>query len=232
MKTFYVFFVSKVFLVYICTMNDELLNILQRVRILYRKYGIKSVTMDDVSRELGISKKTLYQYVHDKDELVRKVVELELSLHHDRMNSNFEVNLNAIDELVGIGKCVSYMLKEYSPVTEYDLRKYYPDLYVLVREKRREWMVQFTQKNLLKGKAEGLYREDLDVEIITKLSVSHIDSMFDSEIIAISEFLDQHFFAEYFIYHLRGIVNEKGLAILDSTLRKYEFSMQKNENIT
>ena len=70
METFFVFFVSIVYFVYICTMNDELQNILRKVLTLYRKFGIRSVTMDDVSHELGISKKTLYQYVRDKDELV------------------------------------------------------------------------------------------------------------------------------------------------------------------
>jgi len=229
METFYVFFVSKVFLVYICTMNDELSNILKRVSSLYQKYGIKSVTMDDVSHELGISKKTLYQYVRDKDELVRKVVELEITVHHEYMNSSSDVNLNAIEELAGIARCVGFMLKEYSAATEYDLRKYYPDLYVMVRERRRELMYKFTHNNLVKGKAEGLYRENLNVDIITKLSVSHLDSMFENEIITISEFLDPRFFVEYFVYHLRGIVNEKGLSILDSTLRTYEIGVQKNE---
>ena len=59
-------------------MDLELTNILKKVKSLYQKYGIKSITMDDVSRELGISKKTLYQYVADKNDLVNKVVEDEL----------------------------------------------------------------------------------------------------------------------------------------------------------
>ena len=103
-------------------MNDELLNILQRVRSLYRKYGIRSVTMDDVSRELGISKKTLYQYVHDKDELVNKVVELELTSQQNHFIESCRENLNAIEEIAEIARCINYMLKEYSAVTEYDLK--------------------------------------------------------------------------------------------------------------
>jgi len=214
-------------MVYICRMNDELLNILKRVRSLYRKYGIRSVTMDDVSRELGISKKTLYQYVHDKDELVKKVVELEISSQHTHLIESCRENLNAIEELAEIANCISYMLKEYSAVTEYDLRKYYPDLYVRLRELRRERILKFIQDNLFKGKNEGLYRESLNIEIMAKLSLSHIDSMFESEIISITEFLEQKFFLEYFNYHLRGIVNDKGLRILEDQIQK--LAVDKNK---
>jgi AcrR family transcriptional regulator len=207
-------------------MNEELSNILQRVHTLYRKYGIKSVTMDDVSRELGISKKTLYQYVRDKDELVRKVIELEISTRHDYMHDSCKENLNAIEELTEIARCIGYMLKEYSAVTEYDLRKYYPDLYVRMREVRREQMYRFIQDNLIKGKKEGLYRENLNVDILSRLSVSYIDSMFESEVITLTEFLDQHFFFEYLVYHLRGIANEKGLQVLEIQLRNLEAGKQ------
>jgi AcrR family transcriptional regulator len=203
-------------------MNDELTNILQKVRSLYRKYGIRSVTMDDVSRELGISKKTLYQYVHDKDELVRKVVELELLSQHDHMIKSCDDSLNAIEELAEIAQCINYMLKEYSAVTEYDLRKYYPDLYLKIREVRRDRIHKFIEDNLIKGKSQHLYREDLNVEIVAKLGLSHIDSMFESEIITITEFLEQKFFLEYFVYHLRGIVNDKGLKILEHQIQKLE----------
>jgi AcrR family transcriptional regulator len=178
--------------------------------------------MDDVSRELGISKKTLYQYIRDKDELVRMVVELELSTQHDHMLQNCKENLNAIEELAEIGRCISYMLKEYSAVTEFDLRKYYPDLYVRIREIRRERTFNFLHDNLVKGKNEGLYRENLNIDILSKLGLSHIDSMFESEIITITEFLDKQFFYEYLVYHLRGIVNEKGLKILEDQLQKLE----------
>jgi AcrR family transcriptional regulator len=203
-------------------MNDELSNILQRVRSLYRKYGIKSVTMDDVSRELGISKKTLYQYVQDKDELVHKVVDLELSSQYHHLIESCKENLNAIEEIAEISYCINYMLKEFSAVTEHDLRKYYPDLYIRLRDVRRERILKFIQDNLVKGKNEGLYREDLNIEILSKLSLSHIDSMFESEIITITEFLNPKFFLEYFSYHLRGIVNAKGLRILEDQIQKLD----------
>lgn len=202
-------------------MNDELANILQKVRLLYRKYGIRSVTMDDVSRELGISKKTLYQYVRDKDELVREVIDLELSMGQEYLQLQCSEELNAVEQLGEIVACVSFMMKEYSAVIEYDLKKYYPDLYLKVREIKRDQMFKFLRANLAKGKQEGLYRKNMNVDILSKLNLSFIDSMFESEVISIPEFLDQRYFYEYFEYHLRGIVNENGLQVLEKELKKF-----------
>jgi hypothetical protein len=203
-------------------MNDELLNILKKVRILYRKYGIRSVTMDDISHELGISKKTLYQYVRDKDELVHRVMEFEMAEHRTRMVVSSDNGLNAIEQILEIGKCVAFMLKDYSPASEYDLKKYYPDLYTMFRELRRSHILKFISENLIKGKQEGIYRADVNVDIISKINVSLVDNMVDNEIITINEFLDPRFFYEYFIYHIRGIANEKGLAILESRQLDFE----------
>jgi TetR/AcrR family transcriptional regulator, cholesterol catabolism regulator len=210
-------------------MNDELMNVLKRVRLLYQKYGIRSVTMDDVSHELGISKKTLYQYVRDKDELVHKVLEMEISERQARMLISCSETKNAIEQLLEIARCISIMLKDFSPASEYDLKKYYPDLYIKVRDLRRNHIFRFIMENLIKGKEEGLYRNEIDINIISKLNVSVIDSMLDSEVITIPEFMDPIFFNEYFVYHIRGIVNSKGLNFLESHMGQMNFQ-KSNES--
>jgi TetR/AcrR family transcriptional regulator, cholesterol catabolism regulator len=223
LETFFILFVSKVFFVYICSMNDELVTILKKVRQLYRKYGIRSVTMDDVSHELGISKKTLYQYVHDKDDLVHKVVEIEISDRQERMNISCSDDKNAIEQLLEIARCISTMLKDYSSATEYDLKKYYPDLYLKVRDLRRNHVFRFIFDNLKKGIEEGLYREEIKLDTISRLNVALIDNMVDSEVISIPEFMDPQFFNEFFVYHIRGIVNARGLSFFEKHMPELEF---------
>lgn len=213
-------------------MNEELMHILKKVLLLYKKYGIRSVTMDDVSHELGISKKTLYQYVRDKDDLVHKVVDMEISDRREKMMITCTDQQNAIEQLLEIARCISIMLKDYSAASEYDLRKYYPDLYVKVRDLRRNHIYRFIIDNLNKGMEEGLYRKDVDTEIISKLNVSVIDSMVDNEVITITEFMDQRFFNEFFIYHIRGIANAKGLIFLESHLNELEFHGSKEPKKT
>jgi len=131
-------------------------------------------------------------------------------------------NLNAIEQLLEIANCVVMMLKEYSPASEYDLKKYYPDLYIRLRDLKRNHMLSFIRENLVKGKQEGIYRPEINVDIISKLNISLIDNMVDNEIITINEFLDPKFLFEFFIYHIRGIANGKGLAILETQLGNYE----------
>ena len=107
-------------------MNEELKNILLKSRDLYMKYGIKSITMDDVARELGISKKTLYQYVTDKDDLVGKFIDNEIAIRQEEICKCFRIGLNAVEELFEISLFMNKMMRDQNPATEYDLKKYYP----------------------------------------------------------------------------------------------------------
>ena len=203
-------------------MNDELVTILTKVKSLYSKYGIKSVTMDDVSRELGISKKTLYQYVKDKTELVEKIVELEIEKYGCFFEELLSKKLNAIEELFEVQRMVARMLREHNPSQDYDLRKYYPELYAKVLKIRRERMYNNILCNLKKGKADGLYRSELNEEIIAKIQLLRVETTFDTEIFTIEEIISTKVFFEIFIYHIRGIANEKGIEVLEQKLKELE----------
>jgi len=211
-----------IFSLLLSPMNEELQNLLSKVRSLYKKYGIKSVTMDDVARELGISKKTLYQYVNDKNELVQKVIEMELNDRALDFTKMCCPGLNAIEEIFEVHKLVQQMLKDYNPSTEYDLRKYYPELHAQIIKVRRARIYDNTLANLAKGKAEGLYRTELNDELIAKLQLSRVESAFDDKIFTQDELLSAKLFLEMFIYHIRGIANEKGLTVLEQKLREIE----------
>ncbi len=201
-------------------MEKELLNILEKVSILYQKYGIKSITMDDVAREFGISKKTLYQYVTDKPDLVEKVMLLIAEKHNSFFKKLRAKKINAIEELFEVNKYFTGMLKNYNPSMEYDLRKYYPDLFKKIYEVRRKRMYESIIRNMKKGIKEGLYRRDMDIEIIAKLHVSRIENMYDNEIFTNEELISTKVFNEIFIYHLRGIANVTGIKFLERKLKK------------
>lgn len=228
METFGTIFVSIMPFVFNC-MNEELNNILEKVRHLYIRYGIKSVTMDDVSHELGISKKTLYQHVVDKNDLVEKVFELEINESAQHFECCFKAPSNAIEQLLDVHKWVVSRMKEYSPVSDYDLRKYYPDLYRKLQKVRRERMYDFVINNLRQGKKEGLYRADLDAEVIAKIHVSRIQNTFDSDLLTNEEKTSLKVFYEFFVYHIRGIASEKGIALLEEKLQNKEFQLSYNQ---
>jgi TetR/AcrR family transcriptional regulator, cholesterol catabolism regulator len=208
-------------------MNEELKNILEKVKVLYFRYGIKSVTMDDVARELGISKKTLYQYVVDKNDLVAKVMDLEIDDNCGSLTHLFNDSLNAIEQLFEAHRFINKAMKEYTPVSDYDLKKYYPDIYRKLHQVRRDQMYTRILENIKKGKAEGLYRADLNEEIIAKLHVSRFENVFDTEIFSNEEKTSYRVFYEFFIYHIRGIANENGIKLLEK-IQKEEQKLSYN----
>lgn len=207
-------------------------EIFEKVLELYKKYGIKSVTMDDVSRELGISKKTLYTLVSDKKELVDKVIKYEFdNVRHCFSEVYDKEGINAIEQLIEVNIFMRNQLKYYSPSFDYDLKKYYPHLYQKISEKRQQEMYLSVLGNMKKGKAEGIYRQDLKEEIIAKLYVTRIVHAHESEIISIEDFIAPEAYREYFVYHIRGIANEKGIKILESQIDKLDHTdYEKNSH--
>ncbi|HBF87458.1 MAG TPA: hypothetical protein DDX39_02360 [Bacteroidales bacterium] len=202
-------------------MEENRKNILSKVAELFQKYGIKSVTMDDIARELSVSKKTLYNYFTDKNDLVKKFV-AEVLDNKSHETIFLSEHLNAIEELIYVNKHVNQMLKDYNPAMFYDLRKYYPETHNEMIKIRRGKIHNAILANLKKGKIEGIYRKEMDEVIIAKLHVSRIDSLIENKYFTINEFTSPQFTKEIFTYHIRGIANEKGIKIFEDLL--------KNEN--
>jgi len=193
-------------------------EIAEKVCKLYREYGIKSVTMDDVSRSLGISKKTLYTYFSDKRDLVVGVMEVN---EHNRA-IDFSVpqkkNTNAIEELFFYYKIQVQMIKDHKPSFIYDLKKYYPDLFQNFQEKKRKRILENVRKNLVKGKKEGLYRKDMDESVISRLNLMRIEGIMNSTTFKLDEIVSPEFFSEVFKYHVYGIVNDAGRKLFNENI--------------
>lgn len=209
------------FITYICIAMEQKLNyILTKSYELFNKYGIKSITMDDVAYELGISKKTLYAHVSNKEDLVYKFVEQDRQHRQASFQQIINKNYNAIEELFEVNKLVKQMLSEYNPSTEYDLKKYYPEIFTEQKKTKRNGMYEAVLNNLKKGKKEGLYRQELDEIIIAKLYVSRIESICENELFTESEYKSAHFVNETINYHIRGIANKKGILFLEQKLNE------------
>jgi len=202
--------------------QNEYQQLIDKVTQLYEQYGIKSVTMDDVARELGISKKTLYNYVSNKEDLVNHYIDHITTQRNCSVDEIREKGYNAIEEFFAVNQHVIEMLKHYNPATEYDLKKYYPQHYQRLRQVRRENMFSAVKRNIQKGKEEGLYRQDLDEDIIARVHVSRIENSFANEMFDISELISWQFIREMMVYHMRGIATEKGLEFFYRLLQEYD----------
>jgi Transcriptional regulator len=184
------------------------------------KYGIKSITMDDVARELGISKKTLYQYVTDKDDLVGKVMDNEIAIRQEEICNCFRIGYNAIEELFEISILMNKLMRDQNPATEHDLKKYYPQHFQKIVNARREGIINYILLNLKKGIKEGLYRKEMNKEVIAKLYLWRIENAQISELFSAEEFSSIKLFVELLNYHVRGIATEKGIVELEKKIKE------------
>lgn len=167
--------------------------------------------MDDLCSELGISKKTLYLEVTDKNDLIKQVLDYEKDLQRRTMEKMTQSELNAIDELIHVNKQIHLSQSIHSPTFYYDLKKYYFRIYSDWIEYKRKRMYEMILRNLEKGISEGLYRQDLDPIIISKLHMARTEMMHSSDFIDNEQFTTSKAIDEIFRYHLHGICNEHGL---------------------
>jgi len=200
-------------------MEEKELFILEKAGELFNKYGIKSVSMDDIAQQLSISKKTLYQYFKDKADLVVRVVKFHNCDEDQEFIEITNSNLNAIDSLIEVSKYLIEKMKEINPSILYDLRKYYPELTKDLILNRKEHVYTNIKNNLIKGMEEGMYRQDLNPDIITSLYVKRMDDVISEDDYYINKFAQHEIFSQLFIYHIRGIVSEKGLSYFENKIK-------------
>lgn len=189
---------------------------------MYLRVGIRSVTMDDVATELGISKKTLYQFFKDKKDMVTQVV--DHFLNDPAMDIRTFTQGNAIDNIFAIRQHVAHILKFYNNSIEYDLKKYFPDLYTKVRDVKHKRIFEHTIDNLNKGIKEGLYRKDLDPYFIAKLQVGRMLYTLNPVYGIFEEYevLSLGIFDSMTTYHMQAICSPKGLDYYKKQLNKVQ----------
>ena len=208
---------QSLFFVYFCGMEEKIRTILQQVSDLYLKYGIKSVTMDDVSRELGVSKKTLYECFKDKNDLVKCF----LDFHMQKIRIVFEQEANegnAIDHLMNINRIITKFLTDFNQSVHYDLQKYYPEIFKSLFEYKRVHMFNSVKENIIRGMKEGLYRADLKPELIAQIYVSRVEASLDVDFLRNKDYTSNELFTEMFIYHIRGIASKKGIEYFEKQM--------------
>ncbi len=189
---------------------------------LFMKYGIKSLTMDDIARNLGISKKTLYQFVSDKKDLVKKGMRLMVEGERAMMCCVIEDSGTAIDELIGITRCVSSKLGEIHPSVIFDLQKYHPQAWKIMEDHKKNFIYEVMLENLKRGIKEGYYRGNINPLIIANIYMGMVDNMLNPENPISKTTSIDRLHIEIIRYHIKGIANEKGISLLKKTLKKEE----------
>ena len=182
---------------------------------LFLKAGIKSVTMDDIAKHLGMSKKTIYQFFKDKDELVMALVKKKLKEDEDQMNAIISQSENVIEQMINMMKCSEEIFSKINPVAVHDMQKYYPNAWKEFQNFKAEVLIHKMEQLLTKGIDQGYIRPEIDVRIIAKMHVNLVEMGFNNSIFPIAEFniwKVQKQFMEHFNY---GICTLKGVKLLN-----------------
>jgi AcrR family transcriptional regulator len=201
---------------------DKKEQIIMQVFELFMRYGIKSMSMDDIALQMGMSKKTLYQYFASKDDLVNAVLEKHLEMDQSKVKSLISSKNNAIDDLMHIATTVNDTLKQINPSIHYDLEKYHPQAWKKFGDYKRNFIQENIKQNILKGIKEELYRSDINVDIVAALYVSKADIVFDASVFPPDKYAFNRVYLEMMKQHIRGIATSKGLKYFEKKLKKIE----------
>lgn len=196
-------------------MNDKKIEILTRAASVFLRLGVRSVTMDDITAELGISKKTLYKYFLDKDSLINSIIDLKLENDRAICLAGIDNAENAIDALFLISKSVCENVASVNPTVFYDLRKHYPVAWQKVCDHKMTFVYDMILKNIQRGIKEGIYRENMNPEVVARLFVAYGDVIMSGEIFPWPEFHYDQVYFETTSFHIYGMSNNKGIEYLN-----------------
>ncbi len=200
-------------------MEEKEIEILQNAARIFMRFGIKSVTMDDIAREMAVSKKTLYKYFADKNDLVNKIIDAKLNMNFEECNAAKKDSVNAIDELFLINKMVRQQFATIHPSVFYDMQKYHPTAWQKMNAFRQNHIRLQIEENTVTGIKEGLYRQNVHVEISAQFYLVLVSAILAGEML-INDY--QILFKELMRNHVRALATEKGIEYLIDRINKDE----------
>mgnify|MGYP001164896471 CR=1 FL=1 len=198
------------------TLDERGLELRDRCSMLFGRFGIKALSMDDLAGHLTCSKKTLYKYFSDKRDLVSKALHSHLDGLEAQMADVMQGEGNAIDLALREMENKHKMLSTISSTVLFDLKKYYPKVFESTHERRRNMIRRVVVHNVTRGMKQGMFRADLNVDAVADLHLALVEDMVrQAENGTLARPLAEHFKA-LFTYHIRGIASAEGVAYLET----------------
>ncbi len=204
-------------------MTDLFKKILERVREKAFTKELEKFTITDLCKEFDVSEDTIRKYVRNEEDLVEKVLEFEReSFKEIFLTHNFE-GVNAIDILLMVSKEIALRFKDVSPSFTFELRKRFPETYQKHFDYRIEFIFSKIKINLQKGISQGIYREDLSIELISRLYISRLIDLHNPDFFPPEKFSFETLFDTMFESLIRNISNEKGLKYYEKKKKAIKF---------
>ncbi|HVM86589.1 MAG TPA: TetR/AcrR family transcriptional regulator [Puia sp.] len=202
-------------------------RILEKATDLFMRYGIRSITMDEIAAQLGISKKTIYQFYADKDEIVDAVVSQVTQKNETDCAASRGESENAIHEIFLAIEQTEEMLKGMNPVIMYDLEKHHPRAFKKLRDHKLQFLFKAVKENLQRGVEEELYRPDINTDIIARHRIESVFMAFNPDIFSHNKYRVNDVLYEIDNLFLHGITTLKGRKLVEKYMQK---TVQKNKH--
>ena len=186
----------------------------------FMRYGIKSMTMDELSKNLGISKKTIYEHFDNKNDLVLSVIENHMIYEKKMMEEMRESSRDSIEEMVKVSKYIKASMSEINPSVILDLQKFYPKAWAYFQDHKDECITDCIKTNLIQGINEENYRKEINPDILSRLRVEQVQLGFDPSIFPRSEFSPFDVQIELMNHFFMGVVTPKGLELFNKYLNE------------
>ncbi|MAQ22347.1 MAG: hypothetical protein CMB87_04190 [Flammeovirgaceae bacterium] len=196
------------------------LNIVEKANTLFRTYGFRGVTVDDICKECGISKKTIYNYYSDKQSLANETIKYHYNNLHKEIKAIIDLSDNSIETFFKISSHFRETLNDTTPLFVHDLKKFHPDLYNNHQDYKENLFEKSLQKVLIKGKNEGFIRDDINDTIVSKLRIEMIEIGFNQDVFPLKKYNYRDIQLISFDLFLRGIVTTDGLNVYEKILKK------------
>lgn len=191
-------------------------RIVQAAQELFTRNGIRGVSMDDIATQLAMSKKTLYKWFENKDQIVMATMHKYLAREQTGCEQSFLDGSNALEAMLNLINWHKEMLANIHPSVFHELQKYYPQAWGLFEEHKNTFILQKIIDNIRRGMAEGVYRPDLDVDVLARLHLTEIELMFNNAVFPPRQFSLQRINSAMAEHFLMGISTLKGHKLINT----------------
>lgn len=198
-------------------------RIVNKAHELFMRYGIRSISMDEVANHLGMSKKTIYQFYTDKEALVEDVIDIEINNNQAECTSHKEKSENAIHEVFMAVDMLLDLLTKMNPTVIFDLDKYHPKAFKKYNDYKNKFLYTIIKENLEWGKTEGLYREEIQSDILARFRLASMFLLFNPELFPLGKHGLAVVITEMTDNFLYGLASLKGQKLI----QKYKHQRQK-----
>jgi len=210
------------------TLNEQFGPMIEQIKELFFEFGIKNLNMDDISRKLGISKKTLYRFVKSKEDLIAQLFEYEelkwMELTKDISNQD----VNAIEKLFKVSLMVYVEMKKFNPMLMFELRKYYETVFLEYHTRKLEQISQNMRLNLVQGIEEGLYRQDVNIDAVVAIYINYLIEIHSSDMCKTADITFDELFKVMFENHIRAISTPAGVAFFEARKKEVSENLKNN----